>query len=424
MKKKFLFLLLVCSILFVGFVKAAEATYKEYGYIVLDDGTDHEFIYRNTNTDDVVTFEGVIYDEESNTLTLNSYKTESCIFGKNMGDFTIKIVGENELGCIHLEANVVDSSLTFNGNGTLKLNSKKTNAYPITARELQITFDKDVTVEINSASEDYLTEHGIDKKYLIRAFSKNKLDPKERIVIKGETSVEPQRNEDLDEDKWVNLYGYTSKYQMDHSYQITVVKDSNNRMRAAWRDESVPSGLGSWKVFYEEIIKCEESKYCFINFRDKIISEITDLDYYTSNYESLDKVKEDYTVVDEDVEIEYVINFVEDLYLRHDEDGKEYGVDDDLVYKVLDEKIEFIYQDQEIVFKKVEKVTSASPAADDLLIPQVVIGYNYYLEGDSLKIAPKKEEANPKTSDSIINYVVILSASLASLYLIKNKRNA
>ena len=71
----------------------------------------------------------ISYDAKTNTLTLNSFKTDDIMVVTAMGDdFKIKLSGYNELGCIISSDLSWGSSITITGSGVLYVNEKKNYA--------------------------------------------------------------------------------------------------------------------------------------------------------------------------------------------------------------------------------------------------------------------------------------------------------
>jgi hypothetical protein len=72
---------------------------------------------------------GMSYDEKSNTLTLDNFKTEKILTITSMGDdFKINVKGYNEVGSIISSTMSWGCSITVTGNGALVVNKNKT--YP------------------------------------------------------------------------------------------------------------------------------------------------------------------------------------------------------------------------------------------------------------------------------------------------------
>ena len=67
--------------------------------------------------------DGMVYEKESNTLTVTDFKQEDIILSiHNMGTaFTLNITGENELRCIKVDKDKWDSGLTVVGTGAVTL---------------------------------------------------------------------------------------------------------------------------------------------------------------------------------------------------------------------------------------------------------------------------------------------------------------
>ena len=426
MKKKFLFLLLICSIFFGGFVKAAEATYKDYGIIKLL-GDQSKTIYKNTSTN-VDTVEGVTYDEETNTLTLTNYKGNVTLRFNDMSpNFKIKLVGENELTRIMgLLGPVKNPQLTITGDGTLKVNPNSDDVEtPIALQDITLTIDENVKLEVYSASDEYLENLSVDKKYLIYILSPDEVDPAKRIIIKGKSSLEPKRDILLNERPNISVLGYTEAYEFGDSITCKIVYDSDGITHVAYQyyDSSLNE---KWKVIGEEVIVAEDGELYFINKDATPITSMNDLNLTGQSYDSFEALLNDFEGDPNQGwnEISYAIDFIH-LRLRYDSDGEKYAINpsDGSVYKILDETIKGNYGTIDGTYEKVEKITVNPPSIDSLVIPTETF-YVYNVLGDSLTIAPEKKTTNPKTQDNIIQYIIILSISLSSLYLFRNKKLA
>ena len=97
-------------------------------------------------------FTGASYDRETNTLTLNNYKG-TFIDANLMGNgFKIKLIGENSLEYIKLWGAMYGGSVTFTGDGSLKLNVNKTvpNALYLMCEYSPscVMVDREATVEL------------------------------------------------------------------------------------------------------------------------------------------------------------------------------------------------------------------------------------------------------------------------------------
>ena len=109
-------------------------------------------VYENYETyNDLV--EGVTYDKDSNTLTLENVDGKNIIGINMMGDdFKLKVVGENNITAIVVWGDAYSANLTITGDGTLNVNKDKTfeSAIRVIAEGTDpvITIDKTVNVKL------------------------------------------------------------------------------------------------------------------------------------------------------------------------------------------------------------------------------------------------------------------------------------
>ena len=114
------------------------------------------------NEDGVVnnSIENVTYDKEKNTLTLNNYKDNIIIKTKATGDdFTLNVVGENEIDGIDISGDLYGGSLKVDGDGTLIVHKDQDleGGLEIGAGGTagKVTFGKNVKVKIYPSKSSY-----------------------------------------------------------------------------------------------------------------------------------------------------------------------------------------------------------------------------------------------------------------------------
>ena len=73
------------------------------------------------------------YDRESNTLTLNNYKSSTTVIVTNMmgDDFKINLIGDNEIRSIGSYGDAWGGSINICGNGSLVINADKADDYSV-----------------------------------------------------------------------------------------------------------------------------------------------------------------------------------------------------------------------------------------------------------------------------------------------------
>ena len=101
-----------------------------YAYINVRNGEESNLLFSSKGTNSI---DGMSYDRESNTLTLNNYKSSTTVIVTNMmgDDFKINLVGDNEIGSIGSYGDAWGGSINISGNGSLVINADKSDDYGI-----------------------------------------------------------------------------------------------------------------------------------------------------------------------------------------------------------------------------------------------------------------------------------------------------
>lgn len=101
-----------------------------YAYINVRNGEESNLLFSSEGTNSI---DGMSYDRESNTLTLNNYKSSTTVIVTNMmgDDFKINLVGDNEIGSIDSYGDAWGGSINISGNGSLVINADKSDDYGI-----------------------------------------------------------------------------------------------------------------------------------------------------------------------------------------------------------------------------------------------------------------------------------------------------
>lgn len=101
-----------------------------YAYINVRNGEESNLLFSSEGTNSI---DGMSYDRESNTLTLNNYKSSTTVIVTNMmgDDFKINLVGDNEIGSISSYGDAWGGSINISGNGSLVINADKSDDYGI-----------------------------------------------------------------------------------------------------------------------------------------------------------------------------------------------------------------------------------------------------------------------------------------------------
>ena len=101
-----------------------------YAYINVRNGEESNLLFSSEGTNSI---DGMSYDRESNTLTLNNYKSSTTVIVTNMmgDDFKINLVGDNEIGSIGSYGDAWGGSINICGNGSLVINADRTGDYGV-----------------------------------------------------------------------------------------------------------------------------------------------------------------------------------------------------------------------------------------------------------------------------------------------------
>ena len=183
-----------------------------------------EFIYPATDyTKEVSTW--IKYNEKTNTLTLNQWKSRSILFMAGMGDdFKIKLVGKNQLGCIASSDMSWGGSVTVTGNGHLTLN--KNFEHPV-AVELDVsgTGKGFFKVGKNASLEayGYTDAETKEKEPAIAVYGSAETDTSKTIIfegkVEGEKSVAKEYNANTYETAMVYPVTNVRDYIKEHIWE-------------------------------------------------------------------------------------------------------------------------------------------------------------------------------------------------------------
>ena len=102
-----------------------------YAYINVRNGEESNLLFSSEGTNSI---DGMSYDRETNTLTLNNYKNKATGIATNMmgDDFKINLVGDNELGGLGSYGDAWGGSINICGSGSLVINADKSDDYAVT----------------------------------------------------------------------------------------------------------------------------------------------------------------------------------------------------------------------------------------------------------------------------------------------------
>ena len=139
-----------------------------YAYINVRNGEESTLLFSSKGTNSI---DRMSYDRESNTLTLNNYKSSTTVIVTNMmgDDFKINLVGDNEIGSIGSYGDAWGGSINISGNGTLVINADKSDDYGVaffaegTNSVLSVADTCNVTIYSGSKAVVYTSDNQTDK---------------------------------------------------------------------------------------------------------------------------------------------------------------------------------------------------------------------------------------------------------------------
>ena len=139
-----------------------------YAYINVRTGEDSTTIFSSKGTNSI---DGMSYDRQTNTLTLNNYKNKAAGIATNMmgDDFKINLIGDNEIGGIGSYGDAWGGSINICGNGSLVINADRANDYGVaffaegTNSVLSVADTCNVTIYSGSKAVVYTSDNLTDK---------------------------------------------------------------------------------------------------------------------------------------------------------------------------------------------------------------------------------------------------------------------
>lgn len=139
-----------------------------YAYINVRTGEDSTTIFSSKETNSI---DGMSYDRQTNTLTLNNYKNKSAEIATNMmgDDFKINLIGDNEIGGIGSYGDAWGGSINICGNGSLVINADRAGDYGVaffaegTNSVLSVADTCNVTIYSGSKAVMYTSDNLTDK---------------------------------------------------------------------------------------------------------------------------------------------------------------------------------------------------------------------------------------------------------------------
>ena len=139
-----------------------------YAYINVRTGEDSTTIFSSKGTNSI---DGMSYDRQTNTLTLNNYKNKTAGIATNMmgDDFKINLIGDNEIGGIGSYGDAWGGSINICGNGSLVINADRAGDYGVaffaegTNSVLSVADTCNVTIYSGSKAVVYTSDNLTDK---------------------------------------------------------------------------------------------------------------------------------------------------------------------------------------------------------------------------------------------------------------------
>ncbi|HCH82349.1 MAG TPA: hypothetical protein DE316_04635 [Eubacterium sp.] len=139
-----------------------------YAYINVRNGEESTLLFSSKGTNSI---DGMSYDRETNTLTLNNYKNKTAGIATNMmgDDFKINLIGDNEIGGIGSYGDAWGGSINICGNGSLVINADRTGDYGVaffaegTNSVLSVADTCNVTIYSGSKEVVYTSDNLTDK---------------------------------------------------------------------------------------------------------------------------------------------------------------------------------------------------------------------------------------------------------------------
>ena len=219
-----------------------------YAYINVRNGEESTLLFSSKGTNSI---DGMSYDRETNTLTLNNYKNKTAGIATNMmgDDFKINLIGDNEIGGICSYGDAWGGSINISGNGSLVINADKSDDYGIaffaegTNSVLSVADTCNVTIYSGSKAVVYTSDNLTNKPikdngtlkeisrlcaryyeydpYTTNIVYKNETDNTSLYYIKELTYVEPAK-------VTYTLYKLTTKKAMGDVYYADKVGEYDN----------------------------------------------------------------------------------------------------------------------------------------------------------------------------------------------------
>lgn len=139
-----------------------------YAYINVRNGEESTLLFSSKGTNSI---DGMAYDRETNTLTLNNYKNKTAGIATNMmgDDFKINLIGDNEIGGIGSYGDAWGGSINICGNGSLVINADRAGDYGVaffaegTNSVLSVADTCNVTIYSGSKAVVYTSDNITDK---------------------------------------------------------------------------------------------------------------------------------------------------------------------------------------------------------------------------------------------------------------------
>ncbi len=352
-----------------------------------------DYIY--STIEDTVTkeIEGMTYNEETNTLTVENVKLEEFLYLFNLGeDFKLNLVGNNEM----VKIIGYDTSLTIVGEGTLIVDSTNyqddtfLGDYAIRARKVVVSNESTVKLFANEAVIDIYDSKNQDNLVILM----NGDDISKNIVTEEYSRI--------GDSIYAGLPSVSDPYHFSH----LAIKDGKK-----YGIESTPDG--KYKRYEFEILKDPVNDIYFCDLEDNL----NPVEY--NNLAELSNAG--YEIIDEETNV--IIYNPRVLMLYEDAEKNKYGVlysvDNDKIYELSTNFYISSFSPEEHVYYAKERNDINIDSLDEV-IKNII--YETKLNLTELIVEPKKVD-NPYTKSQKLFLATILSLVLLTVsFLVIKKR--
>lgn len=362
-----------------------------YSFIIFydpeaEDASGEKAIYEpNTVHNDVI--EGVTYDKDSNTLTLNNVKTNLNLSVNEMGeDFKINLIGENEIPYIIIYGFGYGGNVEFTGNGSLTVNKDKSfEIGMIMAAEGtvgRITVDNNATLKVYGSKQAILVDYSSEADNSKVIILNNGQDISKNIKTEQQISKVPQQ---------INVLIFN-----DGGSTQYMVATKNGKKYAVSR----LSG-GNYVVQNNVLAYIEEDEIYFLDPTSNPNGS-----GINQQYASLEELEnEGYTMTDEEITVNYWVNYGP-RPIGEDTKGtkyvkERYYIDSTTyeykVYNITDKKVT-LYDGKEYTVATINNDVEGNSLTE--LTEDLDEGYSHVVELTDLEVYPTSVKEVVKADDN------------------------